>query len=129
LPTEAEWEYAARAGTTRRYSHGDDPAGLEALAWYADNAEQQLHPVATRGANAWGLYDLPGLVWEWCEDWWQPYGPGPMVDPVATTPGNARVVRGGAYTSTARDLRVAARNGYPPATSSRRVGFRVVRSA
>jgi len=129
LPSEAEWEYVARAGYTHRFGHGDDPAGLAAIAWYADNADNRLHPVASRAANAWGLYDLQGLVWEWCEDWWQPYDPGPVTDPLATMPSDARVVRGGAYTSTARDLRVAARNGYPPATTSRRVGFRLVRPA
>ena len=127
LPSEAEWEYAARAGSEGRYWYGDDPAALGQYAWYADNAGQRLQAVAGRAANPWGLYDLVGNVWEWCEDWWQPYPPGPRTDPVERRRSEARVVRGGAYGSAARDLRPAARNGYPPATTSRRVGFRVVR--
>jgi formylglycine-generating enzyme required for sulfatase activity len=124
LPTEAEWEYACRAGAD------DPPAGrepLEAVAWYADNAEETTHPVGQKGPNAWGLHDMLGNVAEWTQD---AYGPYPRLeedkDPTGPPAGSTRAVRGGSWRAFAPALRCAARTGTPESYQLPHVGLRVV---
>jgi formylglycine-generating enzyme required for sulfatase activity len=99
LPTEAEWEYAQRAGTTTRYSFGDDPADLTAYAWYSGNSGGKPHEVGAKKPNAWGLYDMEGDVWHWCADWYAAdyYLKSPATDPQGPDTGTLRVVRGNQY--------------------------------
>ena len=127
LPTEAEWEYACRAGTTTTYSFGDDAAELGDYAWYVDNSNKQTHPVGQKKPNPWGLYDMHGNVFEWCSDWYGEYPSGPITDPGGPSTGSARVDRGGCWHYGL---------GYCPSANRRRetfgeryffLGFRVVR--
>jgi formylglycine-generating enzyme required for sulfatase activity len=109
LPTEAEWEYACRAGSAMAYFFGDDPKQLGDYAWYNANAERKMHEVGTRKANAWGMYDMHGNVWEWCQDWYGPYPPEDLRDPQGCNNGDARVLRGGIWNAIPRFCRAAYR--------------------
>jgi formylglycine-generating enzyme required for sulfatase activity len=128
LPTEAEWEYACRAGTVGRFS-GTDEASLRSLAWYRTNAGELPHRVGQKLPNAWGLYDLLGNVGEWCFDWFSPdyYRQSPAADPAGPESGSARIVRGGAWLSALDALRSAGRTWSPPQTREKGTGFRIVR--
>ena len=126
LPTEAEWEYACRAGTTTKFSFGDNESGLGDYAWYYDNSGRNTHPVGGKLPNAWGLYDMYGNVWEWCQDWEEDYPIGSVTDPSGATSGSYRVVRGGSWGRTAEFCRSAYRDwDYPSYRSYRYYGFRV----
>jgi formylglycine-generating enzyme required for sulfatase activity len=127
LPTEAEWEYAARAGTTTRWGCGDAPTDLGRFAWYAANAGGRGHPVGTKQPNAWGLADMAGNVYEWCWDRYGPYPAEAVADPAGPADGAWRVLRGGAYWYGAGFLRSAHRNGLVPEFRRDDVGVRVVR--
>ena len=128
LPTEAEWEYAARAGTDTPWFFGDSESGLDAHAWYESNSDDQLHPVGQKQPNAWGLHDIYGNVWEWVGGMWAPYTPEEKVDPQGppVTPGSRRMVRGGAYNDGPRLLRSAFRGGTRPVFRRSDIGFRCV---
>jgi formylglycine-generating enzyme required for sulfatase activity len=120
LPTEAEWEYAARAGSTTAYSFGDDSSQLGKYAWFAGNVNNTTHPVRKLQPNAWGLYDMHGNVWEWVQDWYGTYTAEPGTDPQGPTSGSARVIRGGSWNNGAGDCRSAYRLSSPPRRPLRR---------
>ena len=123
LPTEAEWEYAARAGTARaRYGE------LDEVAWYGDNSGETTHPVGEKRANAWGLFDMLGNVWEWTADWDGDYPTGSVTDPEGPSSGSYRMYRGGGWYNDARYVRAAVRGGDSPRIYYRHVGFRLVRT-
>ncbi len=128
LPTEAEWEYACRAGTTTAYSFGDDPSQLGEYAWYYDNSGNKTHPVGQLKLNAWGLYDMHGNVWEWVHDWYDAgyYRQSPPSDPQGSSSGEYRVLRGGSFLYLQRYVRCAFRNWYFPQDRYDDFGFRVV---
>lgn len=129
LPTEAEWEYAARGG---RYSHGSVFAGSGAMAnagWYCVNSEGHPHPVGRLKANELGLYDMSGNIMEWCEDWMAPYGNAEMHNPAGPEAGESRVMRGGYYNSTSPACTVYDRSWYLPTGKYEYFGLRVVMEA
>ncbi|MBI1382180.1 MAG: SUMF1/EgtB/PvdO family nonheme iron enzyme [Planctomycetaceae bacterium] len=126
LPTEAEWECAARAGTQTLWSHGDDEASLSEYAWYQTNAKDGVHDVGTRRPNPWGLGDVHGNVAEWCEDWYEDYDPARGVDSAGPAEGHGRVLRGGSFNVAARWCRSAFRGWSWPWNRHGDVGFRVV---
>jgi sulfatase modifying factor 1 len=99
LPSEAEWEYACRAGTTTRFYWGADPdfTQADAHAWHKGNAGGRARPVGTKKPNAWGLHDMSGNAWEWCSDWYGPYPPGRQVDPTGPDQGKTHVMRGNGW--------------------------------
>jgi formylglycine-generating enzyme required for sulfatase activity len=99
LPTEAEWEYACRAGSAEKYCDGDDESTLGDYAWYGENSDGKTHQVGQKNLNAWGLYDMHGNVWEWCADWYDGefYAQSPPNDPSGPPTGSLRVDRGGGW--------------------------------
>jgi formylglycine-generating enzyme required for sulfatase activity len=124
LPTEAEWEYACRTG--------DEYAGdLDAMAWYHNNSNNQTHPVGQKPANAWGLYDMHGNVWEWCQDWYDSsyYDQNPVTDPQGPNSGAYRVVRGGSWRDVALFWRATLRHHRAPDLPYDGLGVRLLRTA
>ena len=147
LPTEAEWEYACRAGTTTRYYSGDDPETLAKVGNAADAASKAKFPngrytikandgyvftapVGKFKANAFGLYDMHGNAWEWCADWYGAdyYAKSPVDDPIGPASGDGHVLRGGSWGSGAHGARSAERNGCAPRDRDYGAGFRVART-
>jgi len=132
LPTEAEWEYAARAGTSTRFSYGDDLGFTDLVnyAWYSANSGLGTHPVGQKAPNPWGLYDMEGNVFEWCQDWYGPYAGGFATDPQgpASNPQGVKVIRGGAWDASPNDCRSGRRltEGVSPFITDFILGFRVV---
>ncbi len=125
LPTEAEWECAARAGTTHVYAGGDD---LDAVAWHSGNGGSTTHAVGQKRANAWGLHDMSGNVWEWCQDVHGDYPTGAVTDPIGAASGPFRVGRGGSWNDTAGSARAARRSGVFPGFRDDFLGFRLSRT-
>jgi len=123
LPTEAEWEYAARAGSTTAHD-----GSLDTIAWYHGNSNRQTHPVGQKQPNAWGLYDVEGNVWEWVQDFYVEdfYSISPLVDPQGPALGLGRVIRGGSFRSRGRSLRLSDR-WFSSHGGSKDLGFRCVR--
>ncbi len=136
LPTEAEWEYAARAGSEDAYCYGDDPDAeqLHKYAWYDKNSGRKTKTVGKLKPNAWGLYDMHGNVWEWCQDLYDSeydseyYANSPSTNPKGPSSGSYRVFRGGSWLNSAWECRSAHRYYYSPDARSYSRGFRLARS-
>ena len=130
LPTEAEWEYGCRAGTTTRWSFGDEAGELGDYAWYWGNlGERYAHQVGTKLRNPWGLFDMQGNVWEWCLDWWGTYPSEAQVDPLGPSTGSRRVIRGGYAELYAQYARSAVRYFQSPGLGDFDLGARLLRMA
>ncbi len=127
LPTEAEWEYACRAGAATRFNTGDGDDDLARAAWYKATSGGTTHPVGQKTPNAWGLHDMRGNVWEWCQDWYGPYPAGSVTNPAGPPSGPGRVMRGASWTSSFQGyLHSACRGNSDPSFSLDTYGFRVV---
>ena len=125
LPTEAEWEYAARGGSKSRgykYSGNNNP---DLVAWYDGNSINKTHPVAQKQANELGLYDMSGNVWEWCKDWYGGYSSNSQNNPIGASEGSYRVLRGGSWSRYAWHVRVSDRNGSTPDNRYSNYGLRL----
>jgi formylglycine-generating enzyme required for sulfatase activity len=129
LPTEAEWEYACRAGTTTKFSFGDKDARLDDYAWYDINSNRTSHPIGQKRPNPWGLYDIHGNVWEWCQDWYGDYPDDAVTDPTGARSGTKRVYRGGCWGYLSVGCRSALRTMNTPDYRLSDHGFRVLRSS
>jgi len=132
LPTEAEWEYACRAGTTTAFNDGNNDYTnstlVGAIAWYSENSGSKTHQVGLKAANTWGLYDMHGNVFEWCWDWYSSSSSSPTNNPTGPATGSGRVFRGGDWRNSGNILRSAYRNYSEPAFGSNQRGFRLARS-
>jgi formylglycine-generating enzyme required for sulfatase activity/TolB-like protein len=128
LPTEAEWEYAARAGTTTRYACGESDSCVESMGWYSKNSGHQTQSVGSKRANSWGLRDMHGNVYEWVSDKFGNYSSDSVTDPTGPTSGSRQVIRGGGcFNAFPRDLRSTNRHGNKPKDIGRDVGFRLAK--
>ena len=128
LPTEAEWEYACRAGSTMKYSFAGNEGELGDYAWYNINSASRTHPVAKKKPNTWGIHDMYGNVWEWCQDGYDDYPSGKVTDPQGLPAAQHRVLRGGSWIDNAGILRSAFRGADYPVVRSNDIGFRLVRT-
>ena len=129
LPTEAEWEYACRAGSRTRYGFGDKEAALGDYAWFSENSGGKPHPVGQKKPNAWGLFDMHGNVCEWCSDWWGHYSKAGNRDPKGSASGSYRIMRGGSWSYSATECRSACRLECTPSYGMIYLGFRVAADA
>jgi formylglycine-generating enzyme required for sulfatase activity len=129
LPTEAEWEYACRAGSKTAYSFDDEEGLLPEYGWFSSNSSYRTHTVGLLEPNAWGLYDMHGNVWEWCSDRYVEYPKGAVSDPSGPKEGSYRVYRGGCWSNVAADCQSADRNWGTPGSSGNPLGFRLALSS
>jgi formylglycine-generating enzyme required for sulfatase activity len=127
LPTEAQWEYACRAGSTSRWCFGDEESNLGEYAWHSRNSDAKTHPVGEKKPNAWGLFDMHGNVWEWSEDWYGSYANSPPDNPTGPVGGSDRVIRGGGWGSGAVFCRSACRTLHGSGHGLHALGLRVCR--
>ena len=125
LPTEAEWEYACRATSTISYCFGDMAESLGEYAWFGEGLRGTTHPVGEKKPNRWGLHDMHGNVWEWCQDWYAPYSSDAAIDPRGPRGGSARLLRGGCWFLDATKCRSAHRDSIVPTFRASDFGFRV----
>jgi len=125
LPTEAEWEFAARGGNKSKGYKYSGSNNLNDVAWYRDNANKKTHPVKTKQANELGIYDMSGNIWEWCSDWYGDYSSSSQTNPSGANSGSNRVVRGGSWGINARRCRVSDRDYGNPSYSYYDLGFRL----
>lgn len=117
LPTEAEWEFAARGGNNSNHTRYSGSGNISDVAWHNDNSGDKTHPVAMKQANELGIYDMSGNVWEWCSDWYGDYSSSAQSNPIGASSGTSRVFRGGSWVFNAWNCRSSRRyNGYPDAT-------------
>ena len=128
LPTEAEWEYACRAGSKTAYSFDDEEGLLPEYGWFNRNSSDRTHTVGLLEPNAWGLYDMHGNVWEWCSDWYGDYPKGAVSDPTGPKEGSSRVFRGGSWGDRAASCWSALRHWNGPGGRSNSFGFRLALS-
>ena len=135
LPTEAEWEYACRAGSITGFANGSitqtgcgHDANLDVMGWYCGNSGKKPHPVAQRKPNAFGLYDMHGNIWEWCQDWYGIYPSGHVSNPTGPSSGSCRVLRGGGWHEDVEGCRSAIRVGRSPGSRAGTIGFRLART-
>lgn len=128
LPTEAEWEYACRAGSTKAYSFGNDQSQLSEYAWYDRNSGGKTHPVGLKRPNKWGLYDMHGNIWEWCKDRYNYYPPNAVTNPTGPYLGSSQVIRGGSWGGDPGDVRCADRYRDTPVIRYPSQGFRLLRT-
>lgn len=125
LPTEAEWECASRARGTKDDVGPSEIVPMEERAWFVANSLKRTHPVGEKKPNRWGIYDTNGNVWEWCQDWYEGYPAGPLVDPQGPRSSSARVYRGGSWYDEARFCRSSYRGAFDPSDRYYFLGFRV----
>ncbi len=128
LPTEAEWEYAARGGSQSRGYKYAGSHNIAEVAWYTSNSGRKTHPVGGKKPNELGIYDMSGNVWEWCSDRYGGYTPGSKTNPTGPSTGYGRVIRGGSWVNVAKDCRVSNRNSRHPVSHATGIGFRLARS-
>jgi formylglycine-generating enzyme required for sulfatase activity len=128
LPTEAQWEYACRAGSSGKWCFGDSENLLGDYGWHTANSGSQTHDVGGKKPNVWGLYDMHGNVWEWCADWYAPYSAGAVSNPAGPANSGSRVIRGGDWGLDPESCRSADRYGIPPAYRYHDIGFRLSRT-
>jgi formylglycine-generating enzyme required for sulfatase activity len=131
LPTEAEWEYACRAGETSAFNNGNDDCTnatlVGAIAWFNGNSGSKTHQVGLKSANKWGLYDMHGNVHEWCWDWYEEYTTEAQTDPTGAVTGTSRIMRGGRWNQGGSMMRSAYRYSFAPSVRDPYIGFRLVR--
>jgi len=125
LPTEAEWECSCRAGTTTIYYFGDEESRFGDYGWHNENSEGKTHLVGGKQPNPWGLYDMHGNVWEWCQDWYGDYPSGEEIDPTGPSSGLFRVFRGGSWNDSLEYCRSVDRYRYTPEHRNSLLGFRL----